>query len=173
MNEKLQRWINWIQYDELIAGKNNNPGKLLGLHDYYKGQVLTTYKPHAVSVKVKSVTGKNEHELEAIGEQGFFGLYLPKKTYKKYVLETTYEDGSVVTLADPYAFEPQISDMDIYLFAEGNHYQIYEKLGAHPMKIDGVEGTYFAVWAPNARRVSVVGGWSFAPDEYAGSIRNP
>ena len=157
MNEKLQRWINWIQYDELMAGKNNNPGKLLGLHDYYKGQVLTTYKPHAVSVKVKSVTGKNEHELEAVGEQGFFGLYLPKKTYKKYVLETTYEDGSVVTLADPYAFEPQISDMDIYLFAEGNHYQIYEKLGAHPMKIDGVEGTYFAVWAPNARRVSVVG----------------
>ncbi|MBQ8147161.1 MAG: 1,4-alpha-glucan branching protein GlgB [Lachnospiraceae bacterium] len=157
MNEKLQRWINWVQYDELIAGKNNNPGKLLGAHDYYDGQVITAYKPHAVSVKVMSNTGKNVKEMEAIGENGFFGLYLPKKTYKKYVFETTYEDGSTVTLADPYSFEPQISDMDIYLFAEGKHYQIYEKLGAHPMKIDGVEGTYFAVWAPNARRVSVVG----------------
>ena len=157
MNEKLQRWINWVQYDELIAGKNNNPGKLLGAHDYYDGQVITAYKPHAVSVKVMSNTGKNVKEMEAIGEHGFFGLYLPKKTYKKYVFETTYEDGSTVTLADPYSFEPQISDMDIYLFAEGKHYQIYEKLGAHPMKIDGVEGTYFAVWAPNARRVSVVG----------------
>ena len=157
MNEKLQRWINWIQYDELIAGKNNNPGKLLGAHDYYKGQVITAYKPHAVSVKVVSSTGKIVNEMEPIGEDGFFGLYLPKKVYKKYVLETTYEDGSTVTLADPYSFRPQISDMDIYLFAEGNHYQIYEKLGAHPMKIDGVEGTYFAGWAPNARRVSVVG----------------
>lgn len=157
MNEKLQRWINWIQYDELIAGKNNNPKKLLGLHDYDKGQVVTTYKPHAVSVKVMSSTGKNVMELEPVGEDGFFGLYLPKKVYKNYVFETTYEDGSTVTLADPYAFEAQISDMDIYLFAEGKHYEIYEKLGAHPMKLNGVEGTYFAVWAPNARRVSVVG----------------
>lgn len=157
MNEKLQRWINWIQYDELIAGKNNNPKKLLGLHDYYKGQVVTAYKPHAVSVKVMSSTGKNVMEMEPVGEDGFFGLYLPKKVYKNYVFETTYEDGSTVTLADPYAFEPQISDMDIYLFAEGKHYEIYEKLGAHPMKLNGVEGTYFAVWAPNARRVSVVG----------------
>ena len=157
MNEKLQRWINWIQYDELIAGKNNNPKKLLGLHDYYKGQVITAYKPHAVSVKVMSSTGKNVMEMEPVGEDGFFGLYLPKKVYKNYVFETTYEDGSTVTLADPYAFEPQISDMDIYLFAEGKHYEIYEKLGAHPMKLNGVEGTYFAVWAPNARRVSVVG----------------
>ena len=157
MNEKLQRWINWIQYDELIAGKNNNPKKLLGLHDYYKGQVVTAYKPHAVSVKVMSSTGKNVMEMEPVGENGFFGLYLPKKVYKNYVFETTYEDGSTVTLADPYVFEPQISDMDIYLFAEGKHYEIYEKLGAHPMKLNGVEGTYFAVWAPNARRVSVVG----------------
>ena len=157
MNEKLQRWINWIQYDELIAGKNNNPKKLLGLHDYYKGQVVTTYKPHAVCVKVMSSTGKNVMEMEPVGEDGFFGLYLPKKVYKNYVFETTYEDGSTVTLADPYAFEPQISDMDIYLFAEGKHYEIYEKLGAHPMKLNGVEGTCFAVWAPNARRVSVVG----------------
>ena len=96
MNEKLQRWINWIQYDELIAGKNNNPGKLLGAHDYYKGQVITAYKPHAVSVKVISSTGKIVNEMEPIGEDGFFGLYLPKKVYKKYVLETTYEDGSTV-----------------------------------------------------------------------------
>lgn len=157
MNEKLHRWINWIQYDELMEGKNNNPGKLLGLHDYYKGQVVTAYKPHAVSVKVMSSTGKNVKEMEPVGEKGFFGLYLPTKVYKKYVFETTYEDGTTVRLADPYAFDSQITDLDRYLFAEGNHYQIYEKLGAHPMKIDGVEGTYFAVWAPNARRVSVVG----------------
>ena len=59
--------------------------------------------------------------------------------------------------ADAYAFDSQITDFDTYLFAEGKHYDVYEKFGAHPMTIDGVKGTYFAVWAPHARRVSVVG----------------
>ena len=157
MNEKLQQWINWIQYDELLSGENNNPGKLLGLHDYYRGQVVTCYKPHAVKVVVKSSTGKNAMEMEPVDDKGFFGLYLPKKVFKNYILETTYHDGTTVALADPYAFPSQISEMDRYLFAEGTHYEIYKKLGAHPMKINGVEGTLFAVWAPNARRVSVVG----------------
>ncbi|MCI6241532.1 MAG: 1,4-alpha-glucan branching protein GlgB [Clostridium sp.] len=59
--------------------------------------------------------------------------------------------------ADAYAFDSQITDFDTYLFAEGKHYDVYEKFGAHPKTIDGVKGTYFAVWAPHARRVSVVG----------------
>ena len=59
--------------------------------------------------------------------------------------------------ADAYAFDSQITEFDTYLFAEGKHYDVYEKFGAHPMTIDGVKGTYFAVWAPHARRVSVVG----------------
>ena len=66
----------------------------------------------------------------------------------------------MVVTADPYAFEPQISSDDLYLFAEGKHYQIYDKLGAHPMTINGVKGTYFAVWAPHARAVSVVGNFN-------------
>jgi 1,4-alpha-glucan branching enzyme len=70
---------------------------------------------------------------------------------------TQYQDGSTVVSADPYSFECQLSEFDVYLFSEGNHWDIYKKLGAHPMKIDGVSGTYFAVWAPHARRVSVVG----------------
>ena len=59
--------------------------------------------------------------------------------------------------ADPYAFDGLFTDFDAYLFAEGKNYDVYNKMGAHPIEIDGVKGTYFAVWAPDARRVSVVG----------------
>ncbi len=159
MDSKLEHWINWILYDELMKGELNAPKHLLGLHDFGKGQVITVFKPHSTGVTVASPTGKNEMTLEAVGEEGLYGVYIPKKTFKgsKYVVTTTYEDGTVVTTSDPYSFESIITDMDVYLFAEGNNYEIYDKLGAHPMKIDGVNGTYFAVWAPNARRVSVVG----------------
>lgn len=159
MNNKLEHWINWILYDELINGEINAPMHLLGIHDYGKGQVVTTYKPHAVSVKITSPTGKNEMDMEPVCDKGMFGIYLPKKVFKgnKYRLVTTYEDGSTVISADPYSFKGQLTDFEIYLFAEGNNFEIYNKLGAHPMKLDGVNGTYFAVWAPDARRVSVVG----------------
>ena len=67
------------------------------------------------------------------------------------------EDDDFVEIEDPYAFEKQITDFDCYVFGEGNHHRIFDKLGAHMMTIDGVEGTLFAVWAPDARAVSVVG----------------
>jgi hypothetical protein len=68
-----------------------------------------------------------------------------------------YRDGHELSKHDPYYFAPQLSDFDLYLFGEGNHYSIYYKLGAHPAVLDGLAGTRFAVWAPNAERVSVVG----------------
>lgn len=159
MNIKIQQWMNWILYDELIDGKINAPKHLLGNHDYGEGQVITTYKPHSVSCKVIAPTGKTEYEMEKIDDNGFYAIYFPKKKFvgSKYRFITEYQDGSTVTTADPYSFENQISDYDVYLFSEGNHFDIYKKLGAHPMKIDGVQGTHFAVWAPHARRVSVVG----------------
>jgi 1,4-alpha-glucan branching enzyme len=159
MNKKITDWINWVLYDELIAGKINAPRHLLGVHDYGEGQIITVYRPHSTEVKVTSHTGKKVHTMEKITDEGFYAVYFPKKEYDgtKYRVVTTYEDGTTVTTADAYAFEPIITDFDAYLFAEGKHYNIYEKLGAHPMTIDGVAGTYFAVWAPDARRVSVVG----------------
>ena len=158
MNERLENWVNWVLYDELAEGKINAPRHILGIHDYGEGQVITVYRPHADSVFVTSVTGKRPVEMVKLAE-GFYGAYFPKKKYKgnKYRIQTNYQDGTTVTTADAYAFDGLITDYDTYLFNEGKNYDIYEKLGAHPMKIDGVEGTYFAVWAPNARRVSVVG----------------
>ena len=159
MNVKIEQWMNWILFDELMDGKINAPKHLLGNHDYGEGQMITAFKPHSASCKVIAPTGKTEYEMEKVDDRGFYALYLPKKKFSgsKYRLVTNYQDGSTVVSADPYSFESQIGSMDIYLFSEGNHWEIYKKLGAHPMKIDGVSGTYFAVWAPHARRVSVVG----------------
>ena len=162
MQEKLDQWINWVEFDEVIAGKHNAPHNILGLHDFNKGQVFTAYRPEAEKVFVVDMSGKNKVELEEVEPgSGFFGIYVDGKKYKKpYRLQVQYSECDVVNLVDPYCFEPQISDDDLYLFAEGKHYQIYDKLGAHPMTIDGVRGTYFAVWAPHARAVSVVGNFN-------------
>ena len=158
MNKRLEDWINWILIDELKSGIINAPKHLLGNHDYGDGQVIMVYRPHAEKVCVVSPTGKNRDEMECLSD-GVYGFYSAKKKYKgtKYRIETTYQDGTTVVTADAYAFNSQITDFDTYLFAEGKHYDVYEKFGAHPMTIDGVKGTYFAVWAPHARRVSVVG----------------
>ncbi len=159
MNDKLQNWINWILYDELIDGKINAPKHLLGNHEYGSGQVITCYKPHSERVCIKAPKGKALVEMERIGDDGFYGIYFPKPKFKgvNYRFVTDYYDGTTVESADCYAFPGLFTDYDAYLFAEGDHYDIYEKMGAHPMEIDGVKGTYFSVWAPDARRVSVVG----------------
>ena len=162
MQEKLDQWINWVEFDEVIAGKHNAPHNILGLHDFNNGQVFTAYRPEAEKVFVVDMSGKNKVELEEVEPgSGFFGIYVDGKKYKKpYRLQVQYSECDVVDFVDPYCFEPQFSDDDLYLFAEGKHYQIYDKLGAHPMTIDGVRGTYFAVWAPHARAVSVVGNFN-------------
>ncbi len=159
MQEKLDQWINWTEYDELLEGCHNAPHNLLGLHEFGKGQVFTVYRPEAQKITVTDNKGNHPIELEQVGDgSGFFGKYVPSQKYKKnYLLHIQYGENDVVVTADPYAFDSQLTDYDLYLFAEGNHYNIYEKLGAHPMKINGVEGVHFAVWAPHARAVSVIG----------------
>ena len=91
--------------------------------------------------------------------EGFFGYVIEKKSerLKKYRFRVEYGPDDVIEIDDPYAFPGLFGELDRYLFSEGNHYKIYEKLGAHPMKRDGVEGVQFAVWAPHACSVSVIG----------------
>ena len=100
----------------------------------------------------------SEHELERIDSAGLFAG--PLDGLQHYRLRARFGDNEV-EMEDPYRFPPVLSDFDLYLLGEGNHLRMYDKLGAHPMEIEGVAGVAFAVWAPNARRVSVVGDFNF------------
>jgi 1,4-alpha-glucan branching enzyme len=88
----------------------------------------------------------------------FSGLHFGDHEYKPYRLRVTYKTGGAVsTFFDAYSFRPVLGELDLFLWNEGNHYKIYEKLGAHPMTCQGVKGVLFAVWAPSAKKVSLVG----------------
>jgi 1,4-alpha-glucan branching enzyme len=102
-------------------------------------------------------------EMAKIAEEGLFEVFIPKHAEVcAYELRATSADGRTRLFRDPYCFLPTLSDQDLYLFNEGNEHRIYEKLGAHLRDLGGVRGVSFAVWAPSAARVSVVGdfnGW--------------
>lgn len=160
MQEVLRDWINEVQYQELLEGVNNCPHKLLGMHEMEEGKGIIVYRPCAQAVVVVNEQEGFREELEPLDDFGVFGKYFKGLEIEQYTLEIIYGEHDVVYTSDPYSFEPYIGELDRYLFAEGNHYEIFDKLGAHPMTYEGVEGTYFAVWAPNARCVSVVGNFN-------------
>lgn len=95
--------------------------------------------------------------MELADDDGFFAVWLPVKNVGAYRYIVSYENGSVETMQDAYRHECLITAEDEEKFAMGVHYTVYEKLGAHPLNLDGEDGVYFAVWAPNALRVSTVG----------------
>ena len=90
-------------------------------------------------------------------EEGLFEIIVPRLPPFDYSYEVTYYNHNTNRFADPYRPLPQLGSDDRYLFNNGTHYQLYDKLGAHPTTLDGKTGTIFRVWAPNARRVSVIG----------------
>ena len=104
MQEKMDQWINWVEYDELLEGRHNAPHNLLGLHSFGRGQVLTVYRPEAERVFITDMSGKNELELEEIGEgSGFFGKYIPRKNYRApYKVKVQYSENDVIEYVDPY-----------------------------------------------------------------------
>jgi 1,4-alpha-glucan branching enzyme len=135
----------------------HDPHAYLGAHAQDGGVVVRAYRPEASSIVVRPEEGAPV-ALAPAAEPGVFegvveGATLPLR----YELDVAYPDGNAFTLRDPYAFPPTIGELDVYLAGEGRHEQLYERLGAHVRELEGVVGTSFAVWAPNARSVSVVG----------------
>ena len=156
MIEKVRKYINPIQLDELYREINNCPHKLLGLHKVKEGQLFITFRINASEVAIVDKETNIEYPMLPYEDRGLYVVLNEGKVIKSYEIRTKYLDHTTLTTADPYSFGSLIGDLDIYLFSHGTHYEIYKKLGAHEMTINGVKGTYFAVWAPNARKVSVV-----------------
>jgi 1,4-alpha-glucan branching enzyme len=145
----------------LMAGDHNDPFAILGMHQVDGKLMVRALMPGAVSVAlVESKTNRQLTTLERIEGSDVFAALVPRRKnsfpYRLRVDWGTHQQE----LEDPYRFPPILGEMDVWLLAEGTHIRPYEKLGAHLMELDGVSGVSFAVWAPNARRVSVVGGFN-------------
>ena len=154
--------INWMEVEALAEARHDNPHHILGIHECIDDVYVNIYIPEAKVVKIKDLEGNKLYNLVSDRVPGFFSICIKDKKIFDYEVRVKMNDGKERKYIDPYIFEPVIDPIDISKFNEGIHYEIYEKLGAHSMEVDGVKGTLFAVWAPNAERVSVVGnfnGW--------------
>ena len=157
MDEKLYELMDWAAIEAIVYSEEDNPHALLGAHITNDGILIQTFIPTAERVSVKVDGVKKEYPMEQDDETGFFAVLLPRKTIPKYVYKVTFDNKTVKEWKDPYVFPPQISEKETEKFNAGISYDIYEKLGAHPMTVNEVSGVCFAVWAPGAMRVSLVG----------------
>lgn len=141
----------------LLSGTHHDPHSILGAHEYSDHTVIRALRPHAD--EVVAVVGDKRHPLQHI-DSGLFAVALPFTGLIDYRLELTYGTHTY-TVADAYRFLPTLGEVDLHLFSEGRHERLWEVLGAHRRSFttaDGtVDGVSFAVWAPNAKGISVVG----------------
>ena len=149
--------------DALVHARHPEPRSVLGYHEFPRRDeqplcLVRVLEPDAVRVEVCWEDGATGVPLARLHAAGLFEGRVPyRRPLQPYRLSIRYRNGTVLTKHDAYYFAPQLADFDLHLFGEGNHHSIYYKLGAHPVVLDGLAGTRFAVWAPNAERVSVVG----------------
>lgn len=156
---KVYDLMDWAAIEALVYSEQDNPHEILGPHVTEDGILIGAYVPEAQAVTVVTNKGE-EYPMECEDEAGYFAVLVPEKKTPAYKLRAVHRNNSTEEFLDPYAFAPVITAEDQEKFEKGIHYTIYEKLGAHIMKINGVEGTLFAVWAPNSMRVSVVGNFN-------------
>lgn len=159
MNEVLYDLCDWPMIEAIVYSEHDNPHSILGAHEVEEGLLVNAFVPDAANVFV--VNGNEKFEMEKVDDAGFFALLLEGRKAFRYKLRAEFEDGTFWEKYDPYSFEPSIDGQDIERFSNGIGYDIYKKMGAHETVIDGVRGISFAVWAPNAMRVSLVGDFNF------------
>lgn len=149
------------QIDRIVSNRHHDPFEILGSHPIERegktSWVVRAYLPKADTAWVIRPTEREEYPMQAVSHPHLFECEIDIPELANYQLRIKEGEHERV-IYDPYAFRsPRLTDFDIHLFAEGNHHRIYEKLGAHPTEFNGVQGVHFAVWAPNARNVSVIG----------------
>ena len=142
---------------DLAAGREGDPFAVLGPHAFGDGTIVRAFAPDATAVALLDAGGNELAVAEPLG----YGVFQAQVATlpARYLLRIT-DAGGTRTSDDPYRFGPLLGELDLWLFAEGTHLELYRVLGAHPQTLEGTAGTRFAVWAPNARRVSVVGDWN-------------
>ncbi|RED14079.1 1,4-alpha-glucan branching protein GlgB [Pontivivens insulae] len=140
----------------ILSGTHSDPFGLLGLHQTSSGYIARAFVPGAQSVEIETLEGKALGALTCRDPQGFFDGEIAASKRQPVRLRASNADAKW-SVMDPYSFSPVLGDMDDYLYNEGSHSRLFDRMGAQVITHEGVEGTNFAVWAPNARRVSVVG----------------
>src|SRR5262245_49115156 len=142
--------------DALAAGRWRDPHRVLGVHPAGEGDgvVVRTWRPDAVAA---TLAGK---PMRRVHDAGVFELVLDEAPDPGYAVAFGWDGGGQHTVTDPWAFWPTVGDLDLHLLGEGRHDRLWEALGAHARDHQGTEGTAFAVWAPAARAVRVVGEWN-------------
>ena len=147
----------------IAGGCYSTPFDILGLHNVTlaggPGLVVRTFQPQAQNVSV--LRFGEEHRMQCVHADGVFETVFSGETGMfPYKLSITLRDGRTYVTEDPYRFPAVLTDYDLHLFSEGNHFRLYDKLGAHIIEHCGVRGVHFSVWAPGAERVSVVGAFN-------------
>ncbi|MDA8160692.1 MAG: 1,4-alpha-glucan branching protein GlgB [Desulfobacteraceae bacterium] len=151
------------ELDRVIASDQHDPFQVLGFHliDRHKpSAVIRTFQPLAESVRL--VLGPQKIDMYKMRPEGLFEIVISSfQEPVDYHFEVTLYNGVARIVHDPYRALPQLTDFDCHLFNSGTHYRLDERLGAHPLVIDGQAGVIFRVWAPSARRVSVIGDFNY------------
>jgi 1,4-alpha-glucan branching enzyme len=145
-----------IGMSALVQGRCRDPFAVLGLHKEGSDRIVRTFQPQAKDVVLLDADGDVIAKMQRVHADGLFeAAMLPRK--RRYALRITTFDGTTSDTEDAYRFESSLGDLDLYLLGECSDQKIYDKLGARVLTLEGIKGTRFAVWAPNASRVSVIG----------------
>ncbi len=149
------------ELEAIVGGYHNNPFAVLGLHSSGGSRVVRCFHPWAKQVELVDGSDELLAVMERVHSEGLFIAEMPARK-RRYKLRVTYKSDHVATIEDSYRFGSTLGELDLYLLGEGSDKMVYSKLGAHLRTIEGIDGVRFAVWAPNASRVSVVAdfnGW--------------
>src|SRR5690606_864469 len=144
------------EIEAIVAGRHSNAFAFLGLHAVGGQRALRAFVPHAGALDAFTLDGRSMGHMIPRHPAGFFEARVEVDARRPVRYEAR-NAGGTWTVFDPYSFGPVLGPMDDYYIGEGSHLRLFDKLGAHEMEFEGIHGTHFAVWAPNAQRVSVVG----------------
>ena len=151
--------LNKATLNALAGGRHGNPFSLFGIHREGGLRIVRTLQPQADSVELLIDGTDDGLPMQRVHPGGIFEAIMPARK-RRYRLRINTAEGQSWEMEDAYRFPSMLGDLDLYLMKQGSHRDIFRKLGAHPTSSQGVKGTFFAVWAPNASRISVIGAFN-------------